>query len=238
MSFGPQRFVDLRLGGMSGRASRLSWRSHPHMGRGFQMKTKRAAGRLETALAHGRMLEPGRPVRRHDVGIYLASAALAAQVLVGTQARATDRIIPDERRVPRYVSLALDRVNARANPGREERLKWVYRARGLPLVVVAEYKTWRRVCDPEGALSWVERSSLSPQRTVINLSSAPMPLRERPNTRTPISTFLASRAVARLRACAGGWCAVAAGDAIGWAPASSVWGVSNGPFCGGMLTFQ
>ena len=59
--------------------------------------------------------------------------------------------------VPRYVSLKFDKVNARAGPGDDHKLLFVYRVRGLPLQVIAETSEWRRVCDPEGTLAWVHK---------------------------------------------------------------------------------
>ena len=40
--------------------------------------------------------------------------------------------------MPRYVSLKYDKINARNGPDEAHRLLWVYRARGLPVQVVAE----------------------------------------------------------------------------------------------------
>ena len=66
-----------------------------------------------------------------------------------------DRPTPSGLPVPRYVSLKFDKVNARSGPGDDHRLLWVYHVRGLPVQVVAESNEWRRICDPDGALSWV-----------------------------------------------------------------------------------
>src|SRR5215217_7416086 len=52
--------------------------------------------------------------------------------------------------VPRYVSLKTDRVNLREGPSKDHRTAWVFQRAGLPVEIVAEYETWRRIRDSEG----------------------------------------------------------------------------------------
>jgi SH3-like domain-containing protein len=67
--------------------------------------------------------------------------------------------------VPRYVSLKTDRVNLREGPSKDHRTAWVYQRSGLPVEIVAEYETWRRIRDAEGTEGWVLHSLLSGKRT-------------------------------------------------------------------------
>ncbi|MCU0790748.1 MAG: SH3 domain-containing protein, partial [Nitratireductor sp.] len=52
--------------------------------------------------------------------------------------------------LPRYVSLKSARVNMRVGPGRDYMVDWMYMKRGLPMEVIQEYDTWRKVRDSEG----------------------------------------------------------------------------------------
>ncbi len=63
--------------------------------------------------------------------------------------------------VPRYVSLKTDRVNLREGPSKEHRTSWVFQRAGLPVEITAEFETWRRIRDSEGAEGWVLHSLLS-----------------------------------------------------------------------------
>ena len=63
--------------------------------------------------------------------------------------------------VPRYVSLKTDRVNLREGPSKDHRTAWVFQRAGLPVEIVAEYETWRRIRDSEGTEGWVLHSLLS-----------------------------------------------------------------------------
>jgi len=62
--------------------------------------------------------------------------------------------------VPRYVSLKTDRVNLREGPSKDHRTAWVFQRAGLPVEIIAEYETWRRIRDSEGTEGWVLHSLL------------------------------------------------------------------------------
>ncbi len=143
------------------------------------------------------------------------------------QARETPSGLP----VPRYVSLKFDEVNARGGPGDDYHLLWVYRARGLPVQVMAETKDWRRVCDPMGGLAWVKATGVDGRRTAVRLQPQPLPLLDKPQTTGRVSAVLVGRAVARLDRCKGPWCRLDAPGGSGWAPASSLWGTDERPQC-------
>ena len=156
------------------------------------------------------------------LAVLVAGAAFAAE-----QSRPTPSGLP----VPRYVSLKFDDVNARSGPGDDYRLLWVYRARGLPLQVVAETADWRRVCDPQHGLSWVKATGVDGRRTALSLQSAPLPIRAKPDPNARVQAYLAARAVAMLDHCQGGWCKVKASGASGWIQASQVWGTDDAWQC-------
>ena len=69
--------------------------------------------------------------------------------------------------IPRYVSLKTDRVNLREGPSKEHATTWVFQRAGLPVEITAEFETWRRVRDSEGAEGWVLHSLLSGRRTAL-----------------------------------------------------------------------
>ena len=69
--------------------------------------------------------------------------------------------------MPRYVSLKTDRVNLREGPSKDHRTAWVFQRAGLPVEIIAEYETWRRIRDAEGTEGWVLHSLLSGRRTAL-----------------------------------------------------------------------
>jgi SH3-like domain-containing protein len=155
---------------------------------------------------------------------------LAWAVLAGA-APAAERQTPSGYPVPRYVSLKFDTVNARAGPGDDHRLLWVYRARGLPVQVVAETVDWRRICDPAGGLAWVHRRTTDGRQTVINRGARPAPLRRGDKATAPVVAYLSPRSIATLSRCKAGWCKVKVDGVSGWSRQGELWGTVDKPQC-------
>jgi SH3-like domain-containing protein len=167
----------------------------------------------------------------------LAGVVLSALALAGCSRHATQpvpvqgRQTPSGQPVPRYVSLKFDKVNARAGPGDDYDLKWIYRVKGLPLQVVAETDEWRRVCDAQGAMSWVHRRTTDGRRTVMRTQAVALVLHARPDETSPEAATLVGRSLAELKDCQGDWCRVAVGRAQGWLRSDEVWGLAPAPQC-------
>lgn len=184
-----------------------------------------------------REVRPGEAKLAAPRAVALAVAAALVAGLTGCQppaqaANAPARQTPSGQPVPRYVSLKFGEVNARAGPGDDYRLLWTYRARGLPLQVIAETAEWRRVCDPEGAVAWVHQRTLDNNRhTVLRAAPESLPIRRRPELKARPVAQLEGRALASLESCKAGWCRITAGRAKGWVPADAVWGVAEAQQC-------
>lgn len=144
---------------------------------------------------------------------------------------AAPRVTPSGLPVPRYVSLKFAEVNARGGPGDDYKLMWVYRAKGLPLQVVAETYDWRRVCGPDGSLAWVHRRTVDARRMAMNTHTAPLPLRRRADLKSQTIAYLAPKSLASLDECKDGWCRLSAGGAKGWAREDQIWGAAETQQC-------
>ena len=108
------------------------------------------------------------------------AACLTAGLLLGLlgadgMARAQSDIVPAAKTqgdvsglpLPRFVSLRAALVNLRTGPGVRYPIDWVYNRAGLPLEVVDEFETWRKVRDWEGSIGWIHQSMLSGERKVM-----------------------------------------------------------------------
>jgi len=141
------------------------------------------------------------------------------------------RVTPSGLPVPRYVSLKYGSVNARSGPDEAHRLLWTYKAKGLPVQVVAETREWRRICDPMGGLAWVHKRTTDGRRTAMRIQDAPLALRSHPRADARVSAYLRGVSVASLDKCDKGWCRLKAGGAAGWAPEREVWGAAPETQC-------
>ncbi|MFN3521358.1 MAG: SH3 domain-containing protein [Phenylobacterium sp.] len=160
------------------------------------------------------------------VGFFWPRDGLAPNAAV-----AADRPTPSGLPVPRYVSLKFGEVNARAGPGDDHRLLWIYHARGLPVQVVAETSEWRRVCDPERGLAWVHKRTTDGRRMVMRWEPTPLALRRGPKAEAETIAYLRPRALAALVRCKKDWCRIRVDGVSGWAPAKALWGTDDRPQC-------
>ena len=163
--------------------------------------------------------------KQRSFGAHLALGALTLVAAGAAQAQ-PPKVTPSGMEVPRYVSLKYGEVNARVGPDEAHRLLWIYKAKGLPVQVVAETREWRRICDPEGNLAWVHRRTTDGRRTAMRVQATPLPLRAQPKANARITAYLAGRATANLDKCEKGWCKLKADGESGWAPQSEIWGAA------------
>jgi SH3-like domain-containing protein len=169
---------------------------------------------------------PGRLLKRAALGLLAAVCAAGM-----AHSAAAERQTPSGMPVPRYVSLKFDKVNARAGPGDDHRLLWVYRVRGLPLQVIAETSEWRRVCDPQGSTAWVHKRTTDGRRTVINTRTLAVELARKPKPSARPAAYLNPRAPATVERCDTGWCKVRLDGAAGWVREGALWGTAESQQC-------
>lgn len=165
------------------------------------------------------------PIRRLIAAAVLSFAGLAAAQAQDMQAGSVTGLP-----VPRYVSLKTDRVNLREGPSKEHRTRWVYQRAGLPVEITAEFETWRRVRDSDGAEGWVLHSLLSGKRTALvapwaRNRSEILPLRSAANAEAAIVAELQPGVVTNVSSCEKAWCRVSVRNIAGFIPQEKLWGV-------------
>jgi SH3-like domain-containing protein len=139
------------------------------------------------------------------------------------------RVPPEKTRsgfaVPRYVSLKVGKANGRVGPSTKHKILWQYRRKGLPLIVVAETDTWRKVRDIKGDESWVHRPALSGIRNVITTEEATIHKNASVNAETIALTE--KDTLLQLEECRKNWCRVSYEKIQGWIQRSEVWGAAE-----------
>lgn len=156
----------------------------------------------------------------------LAAALLLAAGAAGA-AEAPEVGSASKLPVPRFVSLKSDRVNLREGPSKDHRTSWVYQRAGLPVEITAEFETWRRIRDSEGAEGWVLHSLLSGRRTALVApwaKQAALPLRAKPDGSAEVIAQLQPGVQATIKSCNGQWCRLTGPGFDGWIDQDKVWG--------------
>jgi SH3-like domain-containing protein len=127
-------------------------------------------------------------------------------------------------KVLRYVSQRADKAYLREGPTYAHRVLWVYRHRGYPFAVLAEFDVWRRVRAADGAVGWMSASMLSDQRTVLVTGRGRAKIFADAGGGKVVA-LADPGAVAGLVACVPTACHVRGEDIDGWITKDRIWGV-------------
>lgn len=152
----------------------------------------------------------------------LLAVTLLAELAIFTPnhaAWAEDAKLP----LPRFVSLDANDVNMRAGPGTEYPILWQYHRKGLPVEIVQEFDTWRRIRDHDGAIGWVQANLLSGKRTAQVLDQQ-QTLMSEPAGGVPVAK-LDPGVIGHLKECDGSLCRIDVNGYKGWLQRASLWGV-------------
>lgn len=169
----------------------------------------------------------GRVRRAHGVRAAFLTATLAATLAAAGGGALPAAAAPEASGLPlpRFVTLRAEEANMRTGPGEQYPIKWTYRRPGLPVEIVAEYHTWRRVRDWQGTEGWIHASMLVGRRSFI-VTGETRALRAEPKAASPIVARLEAKVIGDLESCPadGEWCRVKVQNLKGWLKRSDFYG--------------
>ncbi len=147
--------------------------------------------------------------------------ALAAPDAVDARSKGRDTGLP----VPRFVSLRADTVNMRTGPGLRYPIDWVFKRRGLPVVVLREFDAWRKVRTADGTAGWIHAAMLSGKRTVRVVGSTMHTLLADPGATSATVALVEPGVIGDLHGCEGDFCRIDLGAHSGWIERGHIFGV-------------
>ena len=179
------------------------------------------------------------------VALGFSATVTQAQETSGIPAAQAPKFGPSGLPLPRFASLKSSNINLRVGPGTDYPILWNYVRSGLPVEIVLEFDTWRKIRDADGVEGWVYQSMLSGKRTAtvapwaartpdgiaaIIEASASEPdktvaLYGRPDAGSRQVALIEPGVNVRLVSCEAKWCAVDAGSYSGWMQKDALWGV-------------
>ncbi len=163
------------------------------------------------------------------------SIAAASAVALGEEATASvskaPQLGPSGLPIPRFVSLKAEKVNVRKGPSSDHPVAWVFQSKGLPVEIIAEFETYRRIRDSDGTEGWILQNMLAGKRTAVVA-----PWRKDQMTALHVSADatsglianLSSGAMADIKSCDGNWCKITVSDYSGYVEQSMLWGAYPG----------
>ena len=133
-----------------------------------------------------------------------------------------------KRKPPYYASIGAGRARMRTGPARTYPANWLYQRADLPIRVVAVFKEWRKIADPDGTEGWMQANLLRDTRTAVVRGTEPAELRDRPSAAGRLLWRAAPGVVGRISQCGNGWCRLDVKGQAGFVAAGSLWGVEAG----------
>jgi SH3-like domain-containing protein len=139
--------------------------------------------------------------------------------------------------LPRFVTTRSTPINVRVGPGTRYEIAWVYLKSGVPVEIIQEFDTWRKVRDVDGDEGWIHQNLLSGDRAAYVApwdGAAQVPLKVNRNPDSSTRAVLASGLRVGVSECDGVWCAVSATQRpesgstrhfSGFVEQGSLWGV-------------
>ena len=148
-------------------------------------------------------------------------AGILAAALIAVVASAAE----SDEKLPHFASFKNGETYMREGPSKENRIKWVYHRKGLPVEVLAKFEVWRRVRDSDGEIGWVHVAMLSSERTALVIGPTNAMMREDEDYSASVVAEVQPGAVGELKSCGRLACKVSFGNITGWIDRSRLYGV-------------
>jgi len=125
-----------------------------------------------------------------------------------------------------FLSLKNREVNLRQGPSFEYPIKFTYKKRYLPLIIIDKSETWRKIKDLENNSGWIHISQLSKKKSAINIKNNSILYKKPTIYSKPIAKLETGRLVL-IKKCKIEWCKIISGKYSGWIEKNYLWGKIN-----------
>ncbi len=136
--------------------------------------------------------------------------------------------------LPRFVTTRSAPINVRVGPGTKYEIAWNYLVSGVPVEIIQEFDTWRKIRDVDGDEGWVHQSLLIGNRAGFAtplVANGEVVMRAGRAADASVRARLAAGVKVSISACEENWCQVTAtqaggkGNYTGWVQQEELWGV-------------
>jgi SH3-like domain-containing protein len=117
--------------------------------------------------------------------------------------------------LPRFATTRSEPINVRVGPGQKYDIAWTYLKSGVPVEIVQEFDTWRKVRDVDGAEGWIHQNLLTGARAgyvTPLVANGEIALRASQSDESGIRARLGPGLKVTISECDGTWCQVSASD--------------------------
>lgn len=137
-------------------------------------------------------------------------------------------------KLPRFVTTRSNPINVRVGPGTKYDIAWNYTVSGVPVEIIQEFDTWRKIRDVDGEEGWVHQSLLVGTRAGYATplaANGEVQMFSSPSTESGVRARLSPGVRVNISECDGDWCSVSAGQPgerasfSGYVRQEEIWGV-------------
>ena len=125
-----------------------------------------------------------------------------------------------------FLSLKNQEVNLRQGPSFEYPIKFTYKKKYLPIVIIDKSESWRKIKDFENNSGWIHISQLSKKKSAINIKNNSILYKKPTIFSKPIAKLETGRLVL-IKKCKIKWCKITSGKYNGWIEKNYLWGKIN-----------
>ena len=122
-----------------------------------------------------------------------------------------------------FLSLKNNEVNLRQGPSFAYPIKFIYKKKYLPVIIVDKSETWRQIKDFDNNSGWIHISQLSKRKSGINIENNSIMYKKPTIYSKPIAKLEIGRLVL-IKKCKQDWCKIQTGGYNGWIIKDFLWG--------------
>nr|AMK07540.1 hypothetical protein [alpha proteobacterium NT18-17] len=115
--------------------------------------------------------------------------------------------------LPRFASTRSEPINVRVGPGQRYDIAWTYLKSGIPVEIVQEFDTWRKIRDTDGTEGWIHQNLLAGTRVgyvTPLIANGEIGLLASQSDEAGIRARLGAGLKVTIQQCDGTWCEVSA----------------------------
>ena len=135
--------------------------------------------------------------------------------------------------LPRFASTRSEPINVRVGPGQKYDIAWTYLKSGIPVEIIQEFDTWRKIRDVDGEEGWIHQNLLTGTRVgyvTPLIANGEIPLLASQSDEAGVRARLGAGLKVTIGECDGAWCQVSAsgqGSSVysGYLHQEELWGV-------------
>ena len=124
-----------------------------------------------------------------------------------------------------FLTLKNNKVNVRYGPGFDYKIKYIYKKKNLPILIIDKKDNFRRIIDFNKNSGWIHRSQLKKSNSLILLNDQVL-FNGPSKFYKPLAKLLKGRLLI-VEKCKKNWCNVKTSDYKGWILNEGNWGIKK-----------